>query len=134
MSKYGNVPVGKFRSKLEKYCAEQLDAAGVKYEYEPYEVVLVDSFVYPGTVWQKVGGKTKKYKELKRKVRSQKYKPDFVGNGWVIETKGYLTPKARVVWKLFKKHLVDTGKEHWALFMPTNKTEVRQTVKLVSEL
>ena len=91
--KYKNIPVGKFRSKLEVTCNELLIESGLDYEYEPFSIMLLDKFEYPRISYMRVG---KKYKNV-QKVRGVKYVPDFLVKGkYLIETKGMLTPTARL--------------------------------------
>jgi len=45
-NKYGNIPVERFRSKLERYCYNLLTEEGLKFEYEPFEIILLDGFIY----------------------------------------------------------------------------------------
>ena len=45
--------LGRYRSGLEKYCAEQLESHGIEYDYEPkYE--MVQGFKYPSTFYKSV--------------------------------------------------------------------------------
>ena len=100
--------------------------------------MLVDKFKYPGTYWKM----TAKKKDLSDRTDSTvlpiKYTPDFVGpNGeWVIETKGY-TPSHHdfpMRWKLFLKHLIDSGEPVPALFICKNKQQVEQAIAILKEL
>jgi len=69
------------------------------------------------------------------KVRAITYTPDFVDpdGKWIIETKGYANESFPLRWKLFKKHLKDTGKQY-VLFMPRNKVQVLEVLELVKQL
>lgn len=122
----------KFRSKLEAYCYDVLKEHKIKFSYETLVVPLLDSFEYEPTCWERVG---KNFKQQRKKVNKITYKPDFIGdsNLWIIETKGYFTPVARIKWKLFKQWLVENNLQT-QLFMPTNKTEVKKTVELIKEI
>lgn len=85
--KYRNRPVGKFRSKLERICYTELVAEGIDFQYEPTKYLLLEGFEFDGGL-ERVG---KRFKEPGR-VRPIYYIPDFVGNDWIIETKGVRTP------------------------------------------
>lgn len=61
-----------YRSVLEANCAEVFDKAGIEVQYEPYEIVLLPAFNYFG--------------EALRKIT---YTPDFVGDSFIVECKGY---------------------------------------------
>ena len=82
--------LGKYKSGLEKTCADLLAESGLSFTYETHEYMLLDKFKYPGTYLKM----TSKRKDLSDRSGSTvlpiKYTPDFVGpNGeWVIETKG----------------------------------------------
>jgi hypothetical protein len=118
---------GKFRSKLEKYCSDMLKKNKIKFEYEKERIVLIPKFRYEGISLEKIG----KSRELKQQRQGQAactYLPDFVGEGWVIECKGFFTPQARLKWKLYKKYLLDNNIKV-DLYMPSNQRQVRRVMK-----
>ncbi len=117
----------KFRSKLEAECWELLKKSKLHFEYEPWSVTLFDDFVADMDTFQRWG---KKFKKANPIVRGPKYTPDFVGENWVIETKGYLHPRQALVWKLFRKWVHD-NKKNWLLFMPHNKKEIKQCINII---
>ena len=41
--------LGKYKSGLEKTCADLLSDSGLKFSYEQHEYVLLEKFRYPGT-------------------------------------------------------------------------------------
>ena len=95
-----------YDSKLEKYCAEQLQLAGIEYKYPGPTYVFVEPFKYEGLLYERKKGS----KEMVLKsshVRKLTYTPDFIGKSWIIETKGHRTNEFNIKWKLFKKHLND---------------------------
>lgn len=132
MGKHKNKPTGKFRSKLEKYCNDKLIEAKIPFKYESMEIVLLDSFTYEEESWEKIGKNRKKFKLQRKKQLPTRYKPDFTGDGWLIETKGFFTAEARLKWKMFKRWLVDNNLK-WKLFMPSNKGEVDRTIEMLLE-
>lgn len=70
----------KFRSRLEKYCAQQLKENGIKFGYETEKIVLVPKFRYEGVSLEKIG----KNRDLKQQRAGQAaitYTPDFIGDG-----------------------------------------------------
>jgi hypothetical protein len=102
------------------------------------EFELQSGFNYSGTYYKM----TPKGKELLNKsnmnVLPIRYTPDFIGkeNNWIIETKGF-SPSQHTFpmrWKLFLKHLVDSGKPLPALFMPKNKMQVDECVEIIKNL
>lgn len=127
--KYGNIITGKYKSKLESTCATLLKEHGIKFEYEPWEVVLLDPFSSKLNSYERTG---KTFKNV-RAVRKISYKPDFVGKGYVIETKGRKTPDFSIKWKLFKKFLEDNDL-NFTLFMPTTKGEILKSIEIIKTL
>lgn len=128
--KYKNVPVGEFKSNLERTAAQLLQQWGLLFEYEPWTVVLADSFLSEIISYERIG---KNYKQQRFKVQPISYTPDFVGDAWIIETKGKKTPDFILKWKLFKKHLAENGLK-FTLFMPTNKREIIQSIEIIKTI
>ena len=130
--------LGKYKSGLEKTCADLLSDSGLKFSYEQHEYVLLEKFRYPGT-YLKMTSKAKDLSDRSnRVVLPIKYTPDFVGpdEGWIIETKGY-TPSHHdfpMRWKLFLNHLIDSGKPVPALFICKNKGQIEQAIEKIKEL
>lgn len=130
MLKYRNSPVDQFRSKLEKTAATLLGEAEIEFEYEPWEVVLLDPFQVEFLSYERIG---KNFKQQSKRVRSIKYIPDFVGRGWIMETKGKKTADFQIKWKLFKRYLIDNDMS-FVLFMPTNKKEIITSIEIIKTL
>lgn len=135
-NKYKNSKVQGFRSKLEQYCWEHLNSENISFSYEPFQIVLVDGFIYQPESYEKIGKGKESFKSQRNKIQPIKYTPDFVSNSvvekvtWVIETKGYFNPLSRLKWKLFKRWLEQEGYT-WHLFLPTNRQEVKQSIDLI---
>ena len=93
--------LGKYKSGLEKSCADLLAESGISFTYETHEYMLVDKFKYPGTYWKM----TAKKKDLSDRTDSTvlpiKYTPDFVSNNFIIECKGRANESFPMRWKLF---------------------------------
>ena len=129
--------LGRYKSSLEKYCADKLCEVGIKFDYE-LEYSLQESFRYAGTYW-KMTAKSKTMTDKTGKVVLPiRYTPDFIGVGhrWIIETKGY-NPNMRdfnIRWKLFLNKLVESGEELPALFIPKNKEQIDETVRIIKKL
>lgn len=104
--------------------------AGLKFQYEPLAITLVDEIEYPLPSYQKRG---KRFGLAPTKDRKITYTPDFLGENWVIETKGYFTPVARLKWKLFKKWLIDNNLK-WHLFMPTNVGQITECINIIRDI
>jgi hypothetical protein len=127
--------LGKYKSALEKACADSLAESGLSFTYEETEYIIVDKFKYEG-VYHKM---TPKGKDLRDRsgavVLPIKYTPDFVATdgSWIIETKGY-TPSHHdfpMRWKLFLKYLSELGKPLPSLFICRNKQQIDQAIEII---
>ena len=130
--------LGKYKSGLEKTCADLLRESGIKFAYETEEFVLVDKFRYDGTYFKM----TAKGKDLSDRsnaiVLPIRYTPDFLAldGSWIIETKGY-TPSHHdfpMRWKLFLRHLMDLDKPAPALFICKNRHQIAQAIEVIKKL
>jgi hypothetical protein len=119
----------RFRSRLEVYCYEQLKKYNIPFEYEQHTYVLVEPFEYVGTIYEL---HKKVYKEAGKKVRAMTYTPDFVGDHWIIETKGQVTDTFPLRWKLFKRYLVNNSLIY-DLYVPHNHKQIDETIKKIEE-
>jgi len=63
----------KFRSKLEVYCYKELKKHKIYANYEPVTYTILDSFYFNN-----------------KKVQGITYTPDFVGEDFIIECKGWM--------------------------------------------
>lgn len=130
--------LGRYKSSLEKYCADQLSEHKIPFSYEEKEYTLMDSFRFDGTYW-KMTSKSKDMSNRSNKiVLPIKYTPDFIGtkDRFIIETKGY-TPSHHdfpMRWKLFLKYLSELNEPPPALFIPKNKQQVDHTIQIILQL
>lgn len=99
-----------FKSKLEGYCYEQLKKAKIKAEYEPKHFTLIPGFEYKG-----------------EKIRKMTYKPDFVGNNFIIECKGLVTDSFPLRWKLFK-YVLYLSNSKYDLYLVRNHKQIDEMV------
>ena len=120
-NKYKNTNDSEYRSQLERYCALKLAENNIPFCYECWKVKLLDTFKYPSV--EKTG---KIFKNLEL-VRPITYQPDFVGDDWVIETKGQRTPDFKIKWKMFK-HFLNMHELGIRIYMPTNQKEVNESI------
>lgn len=95
-----------FKSKLEGYCYEQLKKAKIKAEYEPKHFTLLPAFTYND-----------------EKIRKMTYKPDFVGNNFIIECKGLVTDSFPLRWKLFK-YVLYILNSNYKLYLVRNHKQI----------
>lgn len=99
-----------FKSKLEVYCYKRLKESKVPVEYEKTKFQILDSFTYNN-----------------EKIRGMVFTPDFVGDDFVIECKGFMNDAFPLRWKLFKHHLY-SNKLRYELYLPRNKKDVEEVV------
>lgn len=100
-----------FKSKLEMYCYKLLQENNIPVEYEVVKFQILDSFVYNN-----------------EKIRCMTFTPDFVGNDFVVECKGFMNDAFPLRWKLFKYHL-HKNKLRYDLYLPRNKKDVEKVVQ-----
>lgn len=122
-----------FKSKLEVYCYNKLNEAGLEFQYEEHKFVVIPKFDFPNKaveVIKKKGEKT--FDEAYPLVRAISYTPDFVNldQGWIIECKGYANESFPLRWKLFKKYIYDNGL-NYNLYVPRNRKQVDKTIELI---
>lgn len=129
MNKYKNKTTGKFRSNLEKYCAKELDLNKIPYEYEQWKVELMPKFKSSIVSYEKT---KKEFAPISKNIRAITYTPDFVGNNWVIETKGQETSDFKIKWKMFKSYL-EINNLDYTLYKPTNQKQVNEVINIIKD-
>jgi hypothetical protein len=129
LTKYKSVAVGKYRSKLEKFCAKELTDNKIKFKYEEWKVELIPKFISSIISYEKTA---KGYVPISPNIRSITYTPDFVGDNWIIETKGQETSDFKIKWKMFKKY-IDDNSLNYTLYKPTNQKQIKETIKLIKD-
>lgn len=102
-----------FKSRLEAFTYRNLKESGIIAAYEENRYTLIEPFEYNG-----------------EKIRACTYTPDFVGDGFVIEVKGFSTDTFNIKWKMFKDYLrrneivVD-------LYLPRNQKDVLSIIEQI---
>ena len=109
-----------FRSPLETRTAAALREAGIEFEYEPKSFILQPGFSYTAV----------ERGEVKHILQPITYKPDFVGDYWIIETKGLRSPDFDMRWKMFKRYLHVRDIE-CLLLMCHNDKQVQQAIRII---
>jgi hypothetical protein len=79
-------------------------------EYEVVKFQILDPFTYNN-----------------EKVRGMIFTPDFVGDNFVVECKGFMNDAFPLRWKLFKHHL-SVNQLRYDLYLPRNKKDVEKVV------
>ena len=100
----------KFKSKLEVYCYELLKKNSIHAEYEENKFQILEPFVY-------------NYE----KIRGMYFTPDFVGDDFIVECKGFMNDAFPLRWKIFKFYLFQ-NKLRYELYLPRNKKDVEAVV------
>jgi hypothetical protein len=119
-----------FDSGLEVYCYKQLEKIGIEFKYEPTHFVLQLPFVYPHYVYEPDKKRGLLLSKRSSKYQSISYTPDFIGEGWIIETKGISSDSFKLRWKVFKKYLADNNIK-FDLYLPKNQKQVDQCIELI---
>ena len=139
VNKYGIA----FKSALELYTYEAFTKAGIPVEYEPKHFVLIPKFEYNGTrSWSGLWSMNKKGKYCHSTkegefissptVREMTYCPDFIGDGFIVECKGFATESFPLRFKLFKKYLKDHN-SNISLYLVKNHEQIDTMVQEIKE-
>ena len=120
----------KFDSQLEVYCYKQLQKANLEFKYTETTFTVMEAFTCLGESFEADKRKGDLMYPKSKKLQSIKYTPDFIGNGWIIETKGRLNESFPLRWKLFKKYLFDNNL-HYDLYMPKNRKQVDECIRMI---
>ena len=107
---YDNI---KFRSKLETYTYKKLKEAQINAEYEQHRFELLPAFTFLG-----------------KKIRPITYLPDFVGNNFIIECKGFGNDTWPIREKLFKYKLFITNDTR-QFYVVKNQKEVDNCINQI---
>jgi hypothetical protein len=121
-----------FASGLERYMYMALKKAKIKALYEGETFELLESFNFPFESYERCGNSKGDYKNRgNKKIFNIKYTPDFVGKGFIIETKGRANESFPLRWKMFKKLVAENKIEPFTLYKPQNQKECDKTVELI---
>lgn len=120
-----------FASGLEKYAYKALKNAKIDFQYEGESFELLPSFNFDNDCFERQSnGKGDFINRGNKKVLNIKYTPDFIGEDFIIETKGRANESFPLRWKMFK-HLMSLTSDNRALYKPQNQKEVDETIKLI---
>jgi hypothetical protein len=120
-----------YKSGLEMYMAKVLSENDLEFRYEPTRFSLQESFHFEGEVYERQANSKGDYIQRgQKKVLPITYTPDFIGEGFIIETKGYANESFPLKWKMFKRLVQDTL-EGVVLYKPQNRKECDTTIELI---
>ena len=123
----------KFSSGLEKNMYIMLKKAGIKFEYEGETFTLFDGFNFMTECYERqANGKGAYINRGGKRLLPIKYTPDFIGKGFIIETKGRANESFPLRWKMFKKFVSITMPDT-VLYKPQNIKECEETIRLILE-
>jgi len=121
-----------FASGLERYMHMALKKAKIKALYEGETFELQEAFDFPFESYERCGNSKGEYKNRgNKKILNIKYTPDFVGRGFIIETKGRANESFPLRWKMFKKLISENKLEPFILYKPQNQKECDETIRLI---
>ncbi len=124
-----------FASGLERYMYMALKKANIKALYEGQTFELVDGFDFPFEAYERCGNGKGDYKNRgNKKILNIKYTPDFIGKGFIIETKGRANESFPMRWKLFKRLIANDRVGPFTLYKPQNQKECDMTVELIKKI
>ena len=120
-----------FASGLEKYMYIALKKNKIKVQYEGETFVLLNGFHFENESYERqANGKGDYQNRGNKRILPIKYTPDFIGEDFIIETKGRANESFPLRWKLFKK-LVSEQFPNTTLYKPQNQKECDKTIELI---
>ena len=120
-----------FASGLEKYMYMALQKAKIKAKYEGETFVLLNGFHFENEVYERqANSKGEFINRGEKRILPIKYTPDFIGEDFIIETKGRPNESFPIRWKLFKK-LVTEQFPSYVLFKPQNQKECDRVIEIL---
>lgn len=122
-----------FASGLERYMYMALKKAKIRAKYEGETFVLINGFHFDNEVYERqANGKGDFTNRGSKRILPIKYTPDFIGDDFIIETKGRANESFPIRWKLFKK-LVSDQFPGYVLYKPQNQKECDRVIELIKE-
>ena len=120
-----------FASGLEKYMYRALKKSKIKAKYEGETFVLLNGFHFENEVYERqANSKGEFINRGEKRILPIKYTPDFIGDDFIIETKGRPNESFPIRWKLFKK-LVTEQFPSYILFKPQNHKECDRVIEIL---
>ena len=120
-----------FASGLEKYMYMALQKAKIKAKYEGETFVLLNGFHFENEVYERQANSKGEFMNRgEKRILPIKYTPDFIGENFIIETKGRPNESFPIRWKLFKK-LVTEQFPSYILFKPQNQKECDRVIEIL---
>lgn len=122
-----------FASGLERYMYMALKNAKIKSKYEGKTFILVNGFDFNNESYERQSNNKGEFRNRgSKKILPIKYTPDFIGDKFIIETKGRANESFPMRWKLFKKLITESFPDY-TLYKPQNQKECDRVVELILE-
>lgn len=120
-----------FASGLEKYMYKALKEVNIDFTYEGTTFELLPAFHFNNECYERQSnGKGDYTNRGNKKVLNLKYTPDFIGDDFIIETKGRANDSFPLRWKMFK-YLMAIEKDKRILYKPQSQKECDTTIELI---
>ena len=111
-----------YKSGLEVYMAKVL--------WE--NLILQEGFKFNQDIYERQADGKGDYKERgNKKVLPLTYTPDFIGDDFIIETKGFAGEAFPIRWKIFRYLMKD--REDIILYKPQNRKDCDATIELIKQ-
>ena len=115
----------------DRYMYMGLKKAKIKAKYEGETFVLINGFHFENVAYERQSnGKGSYQNRGSKRILPIKYTPDFIGEDFIIETKGRANESFPIRWKLFKL-LVSQQFPNYTLYKPQNQSECDKTIELI---
>jgi hypothetical protein len=122
-----------FASGLERYMYMALKKAKIRAKYEGETFVLVNGFHFENEVYERqANGKGEFTNRGGKRILPIKYTPDFIGDNFIIETKGRPNESFPIRWKLFKRLMTEQF-PGYRLFKPQNQKECDRVIQILKD-
>tara|TARA_B100001287_G_scaffold147287_1_gene123997 strand:- start:1097 stop:1546 length:450 start_codon:yes stop_codon:yes gene_type:complete len=123
-----------FASGLERYMHMALKKNRIRAKYEGETFVLINGFHLSNESYERQSnGKGELVNRGGKRILPIKYTPDFIGEDFIIETKGRANESFPIRWKLFKR-LVSEQFPDYVLFKPQNQKECDRVIDIIKEM
>ena len=122
-----------FASGLERYMYMALKKAKIRAKYEGETFVLVNGFHFENEVYERqANGKGEFTNRGGKRILPIKYTPDFIGDNFIIETKGRPNESFPIRWKLFKRLMTEQF-PGYRLLKPQNQNECDRVIQILKD-
>jgi hypothetical protein len=121
-----------YKSGLEFYMAKVLWENAIDFKYESTKFILQEGFRFDQDIYERQANGKGDYKERgNKKVLPLTYTPDFIGDDFIIETKGFAGEAFPIRWKIFRYLMKD--REDIILYKPQNRKDCDATIELIKQ-